>query len=302
MMSLLLGANETRVILAALAFSLLLSAGMGLWFFKSLAGWKLPMRIAAALMPVAIQLLVASVLDALIRAPYNLMNGQRLATPFAVAKGFSLYYGPHRGPMLSSMYPPLRSLSYLPATLAGTPLWAVVIGVALSCTFFFVPMGYLHLVGHLHTRRDALVAFWGFLCFCLCTFYFPALYSSAFVVHGNAPSLGLGAAACAVLCHRTGSLSSLSILASAILAVASVLAKQMMAPILVALPVYLWIAHGPRPALLSIWYVCLTSGLACAALCVLENPNDVWFNVFTLPSRLFWVSLAPVFNPGNGKE
>jgi hypothetical protein len=62
---------------------------------------------------------------AVFQAPSIPENDHRLAPTFALAHGYRLYYGPHQGPVLSTIYGPVTALTYAPSLLASTPMGTV---------------------------------------------------------------------------------------------------------------------------------------------------------------------------------
>src|ERR1700722_14856945 len=73
-------------------------------------------------------------------APSIIENDHRLAPTFALAHGYRLYYGPHQGPVLSTIYGPVVAIAYAPALLASTPMAAVRLATVITIILFLLPM------------------------------------------------------------------------------------------------------------------------------------------------------------------
>jgi hypothetical protein len=155
---------------------------------------------------------------------------------------------------------------------------------ALNILFFFLPALWMHVACRPRAPRSLLYAFLAFFLFAFLPFLTASLRSAAFHIHADAPTLGLAAAACAVLVCARNKESLLTHLFSAFFAVLAVWSKQVAAPILLALPTYVLLAFGVKPFL---WYlVCLAlSGAAVSALFIgLYGFKELYFQIITIPA------------------
>jgi hypothetical protein len=184
------------------------------------------------------------------------------------------------------MYGPVTALSYLPATLARAPAWALLIAKLIALSFFFFPMLWLLLAEHWRNVRDAVVASFTFICFFLFSFHLDSLASSATAVHADASALCFGGFACAFLWYRKQADDALMLLLSSACVWLSVYAKLQALPMIFALPLYVLIADGRRP--FTRYFRCLFgSGLVLSALFLwIFNPRLFIFNTVTSLTRL----------------
>src|SRR4030042_3553678 len=230
----------------------------------------------------------ASIIYRTLLSPAFMLNSRRLGWVFSIAYGYKLYYGPHSGPVLPTIYGPMAALVYLPATLVNNPVYAVILGSCISACFYFIPMFWLHARNNLSDPKRSLFALLAFACFCLSTFNSKTLSYSAFAIHADAPALGLCAAACAILYFRKQRENITPLFLSAIFSVLTVFTKQLFAPILLALPFYVLLADG---------YGCSKRYLLCISLSlffisipflIFLNAKDMIFNMFINPIHHPW--------------
>lgn len=217
-------------------------------------------------------------------------NGIRLVRSFALAAGVDLYPPPGEGLSTLSLYGPVGALAYLPATVAGTPTSAIVIGQSLALLFFFAPPLAWHLLavrgagaGH---RSLAVLAF---LLFAACSVDAWPLEYAAFTVHVDAPALGLGLLACLAAQRASASSWRSAYGLSALCAVLAVGTKQVALPLLVAIPLYLLLTEGRTGARR---YLIVLAGvgavIAGLAFVAFGSPERLWFHLVTVPGRHAW--------------
>jgi hypothetical protein len=106
------------------------------------------------------------------------------------------------------------------------------------------------------------------------------------VVHTDAAAVGLAAIAAGLLCATRAPLNWRRVLLSAICATLSIGAKQTMAPLVVALCLFLFIADGLRTTLRYLLYL-IAGGIAFFAFCVVlfRPARDFLFNTVTLATH-----------------
>ncbi len=260
--------------------------GLGAWQWRRRRGEKPLDRYLAASLPVVAGLAAALAVTELLGAPLWTWNAARLAPAASLWHGYRLYYGSEQGPISGCIYPPLSALVYCPAARLGTPTNAVLAGSATSLALFFLPVFWLLLRGGRAARgQSATFLFCVLACFTLFAHESDELRYVAFSIHADAPALGFAALACTLAVLRPSSSWSPSVLASALAAVLAVWSKQTMLPVLFAIPIWTWLAHGRRAALAYL------AGLAGCGLVVsglfawLFGPHDLLFNILSIPSR-----------------
>lgn len=262
------------------------------WLFLRLANWEPLDRLMAASAPLVILILSALFLREFVSSPFRDQNSPLLTPTFALVQGYQIYYGLDSGPALGTPYGPVNSLSYLPATIASSPTMAIIIAEFLAITFYFLPILWLHIGEYWHKSYKLKIACYIFLLFCLFTINSSALKGPAFMIHADAPAMGLSAAACAVLYYRKRKDSIASLLLSSVLAVLAVWTKQVTVPLLVALPTYILLADGFRGAVRYILCLVVSSSLISTLLLSFFNTKALLFNMFTVPSQTPWIGFG----------
>jgi hypothetical protein len=193
-------------------------------------------------------------------------NGARLMPSFAIAHGIDYYMLPHEGPLYCSVYGPLISLVYLPATLFPSPNSAVLTGSAITAILTFSAAAFMVLAPFRdHRRASDVLAFLtaGFL---LC--YLEPLKYACFNIHADGPGLACGGVACAALYFSRQSRFALPV--SACFAVLAIFCKQIFLPVPLALLVCVLASDGRRQAThYLLWVVAVgavAGGVAMAAM------------------------------------
>jgi hypothetical protein len=220
--------------------------------------------------------------------PLDLWSDVRLARTFAIYHGFQLYPSADTtGPILGTLHMPVSHLLFGPAVLAPSPTSAIYVACLIAVALIVVPLVWLFCFPafvrsrNLHTALFALAA-GGFLIITGGSGGAPRFM----MVHTDAATVGFAALAAGLLCSTRAPLTWRRLLLSALCATLSLGAKQTMAPLVVALCLFLLIADGPRTTLRYI--LCLIgSGLAFAAFCfALFRPvRDFLFNTVTLATH-----------------
>lgn len=216
------------------------------------------------------------------------LNAIRLERSFVLAAGEPIFAGLDHGLVLNTIYGPMAAVAYLPATLAPTLTAALRWGQGLAMLYTLLPILLLHLLdrrAHGHARWSALA----FACFWAVAIDLWCLEYVTFTIHVDAPALGFGALACAGLLwrHRLG--DRWGFVLSALAAVLAVWSKQVMVPLLAALPLYLGCNEGWRVAWRYGRILILTGLAASGLMIILFGPLDVlWLNLVTVPSRHPW--------------
>jgi len=252
-----------------------------------LSSWNLLVLFVASTL---IALLFSSglILAKILSAPSEEWNASRLAWTFSLVHGYQLYYPATTGPALPVVHGPLQAFTYLPATLFNSPTPALIFASFISACFYFLPILWLHIGKNLTEPRKLLSGLYAFACFCLFTFGSRALTSSTFAVHADAPALGFGSLACAILYYRKLKDSIPPFLLSALFSVFAVWTKQTLGPILFALPIYILLMDGYKCFRRYTLCLCVT-GMAVSALFLwIFNAKNLWFNMVTIPSRCPW--------------
>ncbi|HYO45410.1 MAG TPA: hypothetical protein VEY33_01805, partial [Gemmatimonadota bacterium] len=207
----------------------------------------------------------------------------RLTPSVALAEGYQVYSTSSVGAVQTTMYPPMWIVSYLPVAVADSPSRVLQVGVILTLLFSFLPVALLLVSG----SPSISLAVLGSTSFFLVSMLISSLSYSMLKPHADAPSLGYAMLAC-VLTLRTGVPTTRRVVCVGLLAWLSVLSKQVMFPILVALPLWFLLVHGRKVgARLVGWLSVIGPGLM-VLMTPFFRPEGVLFNCLTIPARIPW--------------
>ena len=218
----------------------------------------------------------------------------RLAPSMSLRYGYKLYEAPGLGPVLGWIYPPIAPLAYLPVTFISEPVVAVIAGRCLTLVFYYAPAAWLILTSG---AKAGPRGWWSrlslFLTFALLTSQSQALSYCSTEIHADAAALGLAAVSLGLL-GRSRSRSAWGPHVGAVaFGALAVWAKQLIAPLFVALPVWIFVRDGFKPALrfTALWFVI---GRAFALFVLfLFSFDGLFYNIVTIPSRHPWTATRP---------
>ncbi|MEQ9358549.1 hypothetical protein [Coleofasciculus chthonoplastes] len=217
-------------------------------------------------------------------------NADRLTMAFFGKYKFNLY-NPEDSvrPLISDMYGPLLALAYLPATIANSPTWALVLGKLMSLVFFFIPVIWLY-VSEIWQKQKLSLSILALIAFFFFTTDIRALSYDAFRICADCPALGFSALACIIIYkeQNKSEIPLYKLLISAIFAVFAVWTKQIAVPILISLPLYIILAYDTKT--FQRYLACLvTSGVVISGILIIAfNPQGLLFNMITIPSHQPW--------------
>ena len=207
----------------------------------------------------------------------------RLVPSVALVKGQQVYSTRTAGSVQSTMYPPAWVISYLPVVAADAPAGVLRIGMFLTLLFSFAPVVLLFRNGSPDWNLTVL----GSTSFLFLSTAFESLSYSLFRPHADAPSLGYAMLAC-VLALRPGPPTMRRFAGIALLAWLSILSKQVMVVLLVALPLWVFLVHGRRRgAHLVAWLIVTGLGLILLSVPIF-GAQGVLFNTLVIPGRTPW--------------
>lgn len=220
-----------------------------------------------------------------LETPFWNYNGSRLMPSFAVARGIDYYVLPHQGPLYCSLYGPLISLVYLPATLLSSPNGAVLAGSLITALLCFSAAAFLHFApyGGRFNRTSVL----GFLTagFLMC--YLEPLKYACFAIHADGPGLACGAVACGALYFRTAG-NRWALPVSALFAVLAIFCKQTFLPISLALLAYTVASGGWRTARRYFLWLA-AAGIALGAIALgTVGPERLYHCLLWVPAHHPW--------------
>jgi len=226
-----------------------------------------------------------------LETPFWNMNGARLMPSFAIARGINYYVlVPPGGPLYSSLYGPMMSIVYLPATLFPSPNSAVLAGAATTILLCFSAAAYLHFApreGGLGAVDALAFLTAGFL---MC--YLSPLKYSCINIHADGPGLAFAAVACGALYADGRASWRIALPISAVCAVFSVLCKQMFLPVPAALLAYLLAAEGRQRTLQYMAWLAAAGGSSAAAVLYAYGPEQIYHCLIWIPGHQPWNSAS----------
>jgi len=234
--------------------------------------------------PFLFLIVALNLLYGMVHGPQWMWNEVRLAPGFSLAYGYHLYPGEHAlAPIAGTLYSPIGHLLYAGLSFLRDPTGAIVAGCALSMVLYFTPLLWVHLRAAGESR---LIGVYGFLACAALVLASPGTNYSALNVHVDASAVAASVLAAGIVATARVPLSRRALAVSATLAVLSVACKQTMAPMPLALAVFLLLADGPKTFVRYLVFE-LAAGLAIggAILLLFRPPRDLWFNVVWLATH-----------------
>ncbi len=256
--------------------------------YRRLTNWSGPDRLVVALIPIGAVFFVAIGLREILQGPFHMWESVRLLPSYIIARGLPHFYPLERGPVLDMMYGPGTAFAYYPVTLfAQRATTATMLAKLLTYTYYFGPVVWLFLRPE-KTRPRLAFTILCLLAFALYSHETDILAGSGYANHSDAPALGLGAIACTLLLKRRAADDRLFLLLSACCAVLSVWTKQVMLPIIVALPIYLLIREGAQAAGRYVGYLFICGTSAAVLFGHKFGFSRLWDNLVINPCRQPW--------------
>ncbi|MDD3374158.1 MAG: hypothetical protein PHY73_00320 [Candidatus Omnitrophica bacterium] len=226
-----------------------------------------------------------SIVVNILMEPFFDWNSARLAWTFSIKYGHQVFYGLSKGPILARMYGPLMPLSYWPCTWMKTPTLAICLGSLLSVLFIFVPSISFFVIEAKKESFSKSAFFCYFSLFCLFSFSLYSLSRSIFMIHADAPSIGLAALACLFLYGDREELRPHYKILSAFFVACSIWTKQIAVPLAIALPMYVWVKEGRRSAQSYFFQIILFLFSLLALFSYSFGFREMFEEMFLIPSR-----------------
>ena len=247
--------------------------------------------LIAVIVVTTVAVMSLSIILNVLEAPLSRWNNIRLTPTFALLAGFPLYSTPNEGPIYSWIYGPLAAIVYLPATLASSPVIAIIVAALESVVFFLLPLLGIFFICSQHPIRSQqiLMTLLGLVSFYALISTHQGLVYSMFEVHVDAPAIGFATLSALFLKLRERNWM-LHCSIAAMFAVFSVLTKQTMLPVLFAIPLYVLVVDG----LQKFWRVSLMLGglfIVCGAIVLsIFGIEPVVFTMLDYPRMMGWHS------------
>ena len=275
--------------LLALALTALSGAGLAWTWRDAMRTWSPLDRTGALVVVPGLLAFWSSIVGAIAGAPALDWNGARLAPTVALVHGYALYYPATSGPMLSTVYGPLAPFAFLPAAVFTTPTPALLCAATITVAFVVLPLLWFVWRTRSAHRASGLLAVVAWLGVCAALARTRAGDMWLTMIHPDAPALGLGLLACAVLWAGAASPSPGRLRAAAVLATLGCGMKQVIVPLPAALGLLVWATYGRRACLDYVRTLGLSAAVVAASVFVLGGPAAAVFNAFTIATHQPWI-------------
>jgi len=258
--------------------------GVPAGFRTSDSGRQIPSWLWQALWAAVVVLAAITVYVEFMGAVNDPASDQWLASSIAITHGYRLYYPPESGPVMSAIYAPVTALVYLPAALASSPFGAFGIGAFLTLVLFYSAAFFAvkQAVASIWLRWWQLLA----ILACMVWLFWP-LERVASMIHADAPALASAAVATAFAMrtrHRFSRWEN-EVLA-ALFAAISVFAKQNMAPVVIALALWMLVSAGWKSlGLFAVSGIAVTAAMLAAIALFFGGLRAFYFNCIYVPTH-----------------
>ena len=248
-------------------------------------------RLLRAAVSFALALACLLVVNECVRGVASRWSVNRLAPALAFTRGINPYTTYEQGPQISWMYGPGAVLAYTPAALFSSPVASVVAAHVWTALLVWTPVLAICLMScgaHRSWGRTP-----GLCAFALALLLAPPwrlspLHEVTGRVIADAPALACSGWALFVLVFGPRRRQRLRLACTALLATLAVWTKQTTLPILLVLPVAVYITEGPVAALWLALYAALMNGLALALFSVPFGLDRLFFVMITHPLNWGW--------------
>jgi hypothetical protein len=198
-------------------------------------------------MALLFSLLAVEAAAGILNAPSFVWNEIRLARSVAMLHGFSLYLDRDAiGPVIGTLHTPVSHCLYLLAAGFHSPTYALLAGSLLSVLLLFVPLGWVLLRASEGVRDRLLAASAAFLFCGFLILQAPGTFHTASMIHTDAAALAFATLACGVFCNPRKPIMVPQVWLAGVGCVLAVGSKQTMAPIVLAIALFLGASAGAR--------------------------------------------------------
>jgi hypothetical protein len=211
-------------------------------------------------------------------------NDARLAPTMGMIYGVPLWLRHGQGPVLDMIYGPVAALTWLPAALQSTPTLAIGVGVLEALLLTLVPAAWIVWTeGHRDRALMAATLLMGV------AMVLSSPVFSTFHIHADVPALGYAtiAIACAWTdCRRK---SAFWRWAGAAAVVAAIGSKQVILPLAVIYPAWIFLASGHRTGVRATASVATVGALALAVVWATVDTEAMLAATLVGPNRHPWM-------------
>ncbi|MDJ0582987.1 hypothetical protein [Crocosphaera sp.] len=260
---------------------------LGIWLYIRSSLPNSTEKLIFSVIPLLIILLLSLILQEIFQQPSWPINGGRLIPSFALSLAYPLYPSPGDGPAWSALYGPVTAITYLPTTLTVSPTDAILLGSIITAIIFFLPVLLLHIAYKKNIKHVSLGLF-TFIGWCFYVLSSPSLTYSAFRIHADGIALGFGGLAMVFIYFRHHYKSIVFFILSAICITLSIWSKQVILPIIVALPIYILFADGRRHFLSYLLCIISSFIIISGIFLLVFDPASMFHNLIVIPGSHPW--------------
>jgi len=237
-------------------------------------------------MPPLFSLLAVQAGAGILNAPSFVWNEVRLARSMALLHGFSLYLDRDAtGPVIGTLHTPVGYCLYLLIAGFHSPTLALLAGSLLSVLLVFVPLGWV-LFRAAQGMRDRI--FGATAAFLFCGFLImqaPGTLHIACMIHTDAAAVAFATLACGVFCSPLKPITAPQAWLAGVACVLAVGSKQTMAPILLAIALFLGVSAGAKVLTHFAAAVLVGGAVLLGAILALVPANAFLFNTVMLAAH-----------------
>jgi hypothetical protein len=261
----------------------------GVWLYRRFPKWGRLDRVMIASLPWIAFIVLVRIIHESLLAPLQVWDTVHLLPAYLLADGKRLFYPAASGPILDMMYGPMTAVAYWPVTcLTREPAWAAGIAKYFTVFYFLLPAAFMAVVRPRPTPRQSLFVAYAFLGYVYFCFQSPALSGSCFWNHADSPSLCWSGLACLIVFFRKAEKHFAWMFLAALCTALAMWTKQVTAPLVLGLFIYLWIADGAGAAMRYWLCFLLASALTLAVFVPWHGFQEMWFNLVVNPSLEPW--------------
>jgi len=231
-------------------------------------------------------LLAAEAGAGILNSPSFIWNEVRLARSVALLHGFSLYMDRDAaGPVIGTLHTPVSHCLYLAVAGFHSPTDSLLAGSLMSMLLTFVPLGWVLLSAIEGTRHRLFLAATAFLFCGFLIMQAPGTFHTASMIHTDAAALAFATLACGVFCNPRKPITVPRVWLAGVGCVLAVGCKQTMAPIVLAIALFLGVSGGSK-LLAHFGAAVLAGGAALLGVILLFVPAHAFlFNTVTLAAH-----------------
>jgi hypothetical protein len=231
-------------------------------------------------------LLAAQAGAGILNAPSFVWNEVRLARSVALLHGFSLYLDKDAtGPVIGTLHTPVSHWIYLTVAGLHNPTDALLAGSLLSLLLVFVPLGWV-LFRAADGARDRLLTATAAFLFCgFLILQAPGTFHIACMIHTDAAALAFTTLACGVFCNPRKPIAAPQVWLAGVGCVLAVGSKQTMAPIALAIALYLAVTAGAKLLGHFVAALLISGAVLVGTILAIVPARAFLFNTITLAAH-----------------